>query len=46
MEIKYIYFEVNNITGVNATKPQIENVNILGLKPNTTQLSWTSSPKA
>lgn len=34
-KLKYIYFEVNNITGFGATTPRIENANILLVKPKT-----------
>ena len=35
MKIQYIYFEVNRVTGENATEPVLENVNGLILKPHT-----------
>ena len=34
-EIKYIYFEVNRITGYNSTEKRIENINVLLIKPHT-----------
>ncbi len=34
-EIKYIYFEIKYIKGVNETEPTIENENVLLIKPNT-----------
>ena len=34
-EIKYIYFEVNRITGYNPTEKRIENINVLLIKPHT-----------
>lgn len=34
-EIKYIYFEVNHLTGVEETEPTIKNANVLLIKPHT-----------
>jgi hypothetical protein len=34
-EIKYIYFEVNRITGYNQSEKNIENINILLIQPHT-----------
>lgn len=34
-EIKYIYFEINRVTGIDETEPTIENENALLFKPNT-----------
>lgn len=34
-KIKYIYFEIKYINGVDSTKPTIENENILLIKPHT-----------
>ena len=34
-EIKYLYFEIKYITGVDPTTPSIKNENILLIKPNT-----------
>lgn len=34
-EIKYIYFEINQIIGDNSTEKIIENENVLLIKPNT-----------
>ena len=35
VKIKYIYFEINQITGYNATEKRVENENILLIKPDT-----------
>lgn len=34
-KIKYIYFEINQITGINSTNKKIENENVLLIKPKT-----------
>lgn len=35
MKIKYIYFEVNHITGSDPTQKSVENENVLLIKPHT-----------
>jgi len=37
-EIKYIYFEIKYVKGVDGTEPTIENENVLLIKPNTNSI--------
>lgn len=34
-EIKYIYFEIKHLKGIDSTEPKIENENALLIRPNT-----------